>query len=408
MLKALFQKHSQWSQIHTIHKTLQKAGFRAVLAGGCVRDALLGKTAKDIDIATDATPEQITALFPRVILVGENFGVCRVLTSEEEGQLPVEVATFREESDYKDGRHPEKVVYSTLEKDAQRRDFTINAMYFDLQNEKIIDIIHGQEDLQKRILRTVGPPQQRFQEDSLRLLRAARFAAQMNLQIEQETLKAVQNHAFEIHRVSKERIQDEINKAFQIEKPYLFFTFLKTLDLQKEIFKEWLWDENSLVNFFARSKPVEEGWAGLSLLQTSLHEKNLFENLKQFKLSNDKIYFVQSCLLFKSFLKQNNKDDLRGFVALMKRRDWQKALASTTQALLALSQSDPMPLWQGYMTDYGQQGTLPEPFITGEDLLQRGQKPGPLFGKLLEDAYLQQLHNPGLDKEAIIALLLRK
>ncbi len=408
MLNTLFEKHPQWAQIQEIDQTLRGAGFQAVLAGGCVRDALLGKVAKDIDIATDATPEQIATLFTRVIMVGESFGVCRVLTSEIEGQLPVEVATFREESDYQDGRHPQKVVYSTLDKDAQRRDFTINAMYFDLHKQQLIDTVNGAVDLRQRVLRTVGDPQQRFQEDSLRLLRAARFSAQMDLTIEQETLKVLRARAFEIHRVSKERIQDEINKAFQITQPRLFFSCLSTVGLQKEIFKDWSWEEKSLSLFFANSVSVDEGWAGLSLLQTSFKIKNLNERLKELKLSNDKIYFVQTGLLLKDFLSQGREDDLRGFVNLMKRRDIQKSVACTAKALQALSQKDPRPLWQGYLTRYCPQGALPTALVTGEDLLQAGQKPGPNIGRDLEETYLWQLQNPNLDKSGVLSLLLQK
>src|SRR5437870_12922979 len=157
-------------------KRLQEAGFQALWAGGCVRDELLGLVPKDYDVATDARPEEVRRLFPRTVAVGMSFGVIEVLGPRTaKGPLQVEVATFRSDVSYSDGRHPDAVVFSSAREDALRRDFTINGMFFDPLDQQIVDYVDGRDDLQKRVLRAIGAPAERFQEDKLRLLRAVRM-----------------------------------------------------------------------------------------------------------------------------------------------------------------------------------------------------------------------------------------
>ncbi len=162
---------------------LQRAGHTAYFAGGCVRDQLLGTEAKDFDIATSARPEQVQRIFPRVTdLTGKSFGVVRVLV----GDASYEIATFRQDGPYKDGRHPESVRFATAEEDAQRRDFTINGLFYDPVAERLIDYVGGETDLHAKIIRAIGNPLDRFAEDHLRLLRAVRFAARLRFAIEAE------------------------------------------------------------------------------------------------------------------------------------------------------------------------------------------------------------------------------
>lgn len=193
-----------------IVETLRKAGFTAYFAGGCVRDMLLGKPAKDIDIATDAKPEQVQRLFPRNVAVGAQFGVICVLDGEEQ----YEVATFRSDGEYIDGRRPESVVFSSAELDAQRRDFTINGLFYDPIAKEVIDYVGGKADLERKVLRAIGDPVARFAEDKLRMLRAVRFGASLGFEIEDTTWKAVQEHAPAILSVSRERIREELVKIF--------------------------------------------------------------------------------------------------------------------------------------------------------------------------------------------------
>jgi len=193
-----------------IVERLQTAGFSAYWVGGCVRDFLLGRDPQDYDIATDARPEQIEKLFKRTLPIGRKFGVMIVVEAKHQFQ----VATFRAEADYEDGRRPTKVVFSNAEADAQRRDFTVNGLFYDPIAEKLHDWVGGEMDLRAKVIRTIGRPEERFAEDHLRLLRAVRFAARLNFEIEPETFAAVKKMAPEITRISAERIRDELIKLF--------------------------------------------------------------------------------------------------------------------------------------------------------------------------------------------------
>jgi len=194
-----------------IARTLQTAGHEAWLVGGCVRDELRGATPQDYDLATDARPEAVEALFPRTHGVGKAFGVMLVL----EGGRQFEVATFRAESGYADGRRPDKVTFGDAQADALRRDFTVNGLFLNPTTGELRDWVGGEADLKARMLRTIGDSDERFAEDHLRLLRAVRFASQLDFEIEPATFAAVQAHAEQINRVSAERIRDELLKLFR-------------------------------------------------------------------------------------------------------------------------------------------------------------------------------------------------
>ena len=189
---------------------LQSAGFAAFWVGGCVRDFLLGRTPLDFDIATDAKPEQVEKLFSKTIPVGRKFGVMIVV----EGGQQFQVATFRAEADYQDGRRPEKIEFANAEADAARRDFTVNGLFYDPLTEKIHDWVGGEKDLRARIIRTIGLPAERFGEDHLRMLRAVRFAARLGFEIEAKTFAAIQTFAPKIKLISAERVRDELLKLF--------------------------------------------------------------------------------------------------------------------------------------------------------------------------------------------------
>ncbi len=193
-----------------IVRRLQRAGFSAFWVGGCVRDLLLGKQPADYDIATSARPEEIERIFPHTTPVGRKFGVVIVL----EGEHQYQVATFRAEGDYRDGRRPERVVFGDAKADAERRDFTINGLFMDPLREELHDWVGGRADLEAHVVRTIGNPEERFQEDHLRLLRAVRFAAQLGFEIEENTFRAIQRNVERIKAISAERIRDELNKLF--------------------------------------------------------------------------------------------------------------------------------------------------------------------------------------------------
>ena len=208
----------------TIVQTLRQRGFQGYLVGGCVRDLLLGRQPKDYDVATDATPEQVMAIFPETYAVGVQFGVVLIpapdrdfgsnVSAEASSRSQcVEVATFRSDIGYSDGRHPDEVRFSHRpSKDVARRDFTINGMLLDPVSGEVLDFVGGRKDLEARIIRAIGEPERRFGEDKLRMLRAVRFAARFEYAIEAATFSAILNLADRIGVVSRERVRDELTR----------------------------------------------------------------------------------------------------------------------------------------------------------------------------------------------------
>jgi poly(A) polymerase len=194
---------------NSICETLRGNGYQALLVGGCVRDVLLGREPADYDVTTDATPEQVVSLFPESVAVGAQFGVILI---PRDG-LKVEVATFRSDVGYSDGRHPDRVVYSKApQEDVQRRDFTINGLLMRHDTGEVLDFVGGQADLEAKVIRAIGEPDRRFAEDKLRIMRAVRFAARFGFEIEAATFRAIRRHVGEIHQVSPERLREELTK----------------------------------------------------------------------------------------------------------------------------------------------------------------------------------------------------
>ena len=191
-------------------RRLRGAGHEAFLVGGCVRDIIRGVTPQDFDIVTAARPEQVRALFARTVPIGARFGVVLVI----EGGRPYEVATFRSETGYDDGRRPARVAFATAEEDVRRRDFTVNGLLMDPETGRIIDYVDGRRDIDRRLIRTIGDPIERFAEDHLRMLRAVRFTAVLGYTIDPETLAAIRWQAPAVRRISAERIREELDRIF--------------------------------------------------------------------------------------------------------------------------------------------------------------------------------------------------
>jgi poly(A) polymerase len=218
-----------------ILKRLRAQGFQAFLVGGCVRDLVMGFVPKDYDISTDATPEQVVALFPESLTVGAQFGV--VIVPREEGN--VEVATFRSDGRYTDGRHPNEVRYAkTPQQDVQRRDFTINGLLYDPLEERVLDYVRGQADIRARRVRTIGDPYERFSEDRLRMLRAVRFAVRLKFALDPAAKEAIRKQAPEIRQVSAERVRDEILKILTEGQARPGFELLDMTGLLQEVLPE--------------------------------------------------------------------------------------------------------------------------------------------------------------------------
>jgi poly(A) polymerase len=230
-------------------RTLRDAGHQAYFVGGCVRDILLGREPADYDVATDATPDQVQQIFPRSLAVGAQFGVIVVIDESAPGDpLQVEVATFRSDIGYTDGRHPDRVVYAqSAQEDVKRRDFTINALLLDPETNEVLDFVGGQDDLRVGIIRAIGNAEDRFREDKLRMVRAVRFAARFGYAIEDATFAAIAKLAPEIHQVSAERIRDELTKLLTEGKARRGFELLDETGLLPELLPE-----------IARMKGVEQ------------------------------------------------------------------------------------------------------------------------------------------------------
>lgn len=228
--------HRQWVSVKAACDRLKNAGFDAVLAGGCVRDGLLGVQPSDFDVATDATPDQVEGLFEKSISIGKTFGVIAIPI--ENGEV-IEIATFRKDGTYADGRHPMKIEFADRAEDAKRRDFTVNALFYDPSSNEIFDEVEGLKDLEAKCLRVVGEPEKRFAEDKLRLLRAVRFAGQLNFQIEPSTAAAVQSLAKNLNVVSRERVRDEIDKLLIAASASYGFKELDRLKLARPVFEDW-------------------------------------------------------------------------------------------------------------------------------------------------------------------------
>jgi poly(A) polymerase len=246
-------------------RTLRERGFQAYLCGGCVRDLLLGREPADYDVTTDASPEQVMRIFPQTYAVGAQFGVVLVPVHKDGGEERledrgaaeasarsqfggllsnpkadvIEVATFRSDVSYSDGRHPDAVRFSTdPREDVQRRDFTINGLLMDPISGEVLDFVGGRQDLQAHVLRTIGEPSQRFAEDKLRMLRAVRFASRFEYQMDAATFAAIRQMAHEIHQVSRERVRDELTKMLIEGRARNAFLLLDDSGLLAEVLPE--------------------------------------------------------------------------------------------------------------------------------------------------------------------------
>jgi poly(A) polymerase len=228
------KKPASYEAAIRIVSKLNDAGYETYLVGGCVRDLLRGVEPLDYDIVTSARPDDVCSLFSHTVPVGVSFGVVLVI---EEGHR-YEVATFRTEGGYEDGRRPSRVSFATVKEDVLRRDFTINALLMDPQTENIVDYVGGREDLKNRVVRTIGDPERRFSEDYLRMLRAVRFAANLDYRIDSKTFDAIGKQVSAIHRISAERIRDELTKILTHGGPRRGMELLAETGLLKEILPE--------------------------------------------------------------------------------------------------------------------------------------------------------------------------
>ncbi len=379
------RKSSLFEPAKAVVATLRRAGYTTYFAGGAVRDALLDRPLKDLDIATAARPKQVSELFSSVVDIGSQFGVLGVKAG---GHL-FEVTSFRSDGDYKDGRRPEVVRFTDLQTDAKRRDFTINALYLDPENGEVFDFVDGLQDLKNQILRTVGDPEARLQEDHLRILRALRFCAALGFAIEPETLKAMGICHQQIGRVAKERVTQEVEKlligefvvkaldyglscgaldvvlGFKIKKQTLKLLLLIPVDLSLRLAGLLFWqrEPQQRREFFARfcfSKAIVRKVEGL------LNTCELLEDERRRPGEHIEILGTETGL--KAF-----------------------NLLTTAQSVEARSASHLSILHDRYRQVATSDGELPEPLITPQTLFDRGLKANEHFGQLLRESYWLQL-----------------
>ncbi|MFM8314955.1 MAG: CCA tRNA nucleotidyltransferase [Deltaproteobacteria bacterium] len=398
-----------------IIKNLHNRGFEAYFAGGCVRDRLRGVEPKDFDIATSAAPEAVQKIFSKTIPVGVQFGVVMVIEQE----MPFEVATFRTEGNYRDGRHPSSVQFATLEEDARRRDFTVNGLYYDIKTQKVIDWVGGEKDLKSKIIRTIGDADQRFTEDHLRMMRAIRFACQLGFEIEEKTQTAIQKNSNFIEKVSPERIRDELTKTLTSAQPTRGIRLL---------------DETGLLIHFLpeieKMKGVEQPCEYHPEGDVYVHTLMLLDGLK-----NAPIELAMGCLLHDvakpdTFVRASDRIRFHGhdvlgaelsekickrltfsnaqtelICALVKEhlrfKDASKMKLSTLKRFLSLDRFDlhlelhrldclashkNLDAYQFCKQKWEELKALPPPplkLVTGKDLIGLGLKPGPEFSEII-------------------------
>ncbi len=417
-----------------IVRTLRSEGFAAYFAGGCVRDLLLDREPADYDVATSATPTQVMQIFPQTYAVGAQFGVVLVPIYNDTPKGPanyaVEVATFRSDGAYSDGRHPDQVQFSSEAKlDVQRRDFTINGLLLDPISKEVFDYVGGRKDLERRIIRTIGDPHQRFSEDKLRLLRAIRFAARFGYAIEEKTFHAIRELAPQINQVSRERVRDEILKVLTEGQARRAFELLDETGLLEQVLPEV--KKMQGVQQPPQYHPEGDVWVHTLMLLEGLPANGsktlalgaLLHDVGKpptFRVAPDRIRFDQHaevgtrmaeeiCRRFR--MSNEETEQVCALVANhMKFADVPRMRDSTFKRFVRLPRFEEhlelhrldclgshrdlglYELTQKKLHSMPAEQIRPQPLLTGDDLIAAGYKPGPEFKEMLtavEDAQLE-------------------
>ena len=418
-----------------ILKQIRTAGFTAFFAGGSVRDKLLGRKAKDYDIATNATPDQIEALFPKTVAVGKAFGVIVVVADGTE----TEVATFRADGGYQDGRRPDSVHFCGAEEDAKRRDFTVNGMFYDPIEDKVIDYVGGQADLEKKIIRAIGEPEKRFAEDHLRMLRAVRFAHTLDFAIEPATRSAIQKHAPDLAKISVERIENEFSRTLtESIRPGDALAELVDLGLMANIIPE-------ILPMIGQEQPPEFHPEGDVFVHTCLMLNLMKHPTRAIAytallhdvgkpatafMGADRIRFHgherKSAEMAEEILRRLKlpvkeiKQIVTAVDGHMRFKDVQKMNKSTLRKLMGAETFDlELELHRldcegshrlldnhqfliGKSEEMKNEPILPEKWIAGKDLRDLGVPPGPRMGELIQLAYDAQLEGRFPDRDALL------
>jgi tRNA nucleotidyltransferase/poly(A) polymerase len=422
-----------------IVRRLRDAGHEAYFAGGCVRDRLLGRTAHDIDVATSAHPGEVQKLFAKTVAVGAQFGVIVVL---EDG-VEFQVATFRADGLYIDGRRPESVTFTTAEGDAQRRDFTINGLFYDPINGHVLDFVGGEADLKAGIIRCIGEPADRFREDKLRLLRGVRFAATLGFEIDSTTWAALREMGSSIHAVSAERIRDELVKIFVHPSRVRGFDLLDESGLLQVLLPEvtklkgcaqppefhpegdvfvhtrlmlsLLPETVSIPLVFSVllhdiGKPASHQVDGTGRIRFNGHEsisavmtEGIFERLRFSNAQTEAtVVAVKNHMAFKD-VQHMRVATLKRFLArptINDELELHKVDCLGSHGLL-----DNYDFLLAKRDEFSREPLIPPPLVSGRDLILLGWSPGPLFKRALDAVQIRQLEGSLTSRDEAVAWL---
>ncbi len=390
-------------------RTLQAAGHVAYFVGGCVRDELLSLTPADYDVATDAVPERVQQLFRRTIAIGAAFGVIEVLGPRVNGEhINVQVATFRSDGSYTDGRRPDAVTFGTLEADASRRDFTINGLFFDPVANRLYDFVGGQADLEAKILRAIGDPAARFAEDKLRVLRAVRMAARFDLSLDPATLLAGQKTAPEITVVSAERIAEEMRKMLAHPSRGKAVEWLIEFELVKPILPE-IQSAAKHRQQIVSALPAEAGFElAFATLLAELGGQAVRKICQRLRLSTDETRNICWLVANRRALNDAGRQAPSWFYPVLAH--------SLGRELIALDRAESVANgFSPYDADFCEQVLRdippdvlnPPTLLTGDDLTATGYTPGPEYKSWLEKTRTAQLDGKVKSKEEALALVAR-
>ena len=430
---------------NAICDALQHAGFQAFLVGGCVRDVLLQREPADYDVATSATPEQVLELFPDGVTVGAQFGVILVV---HQG-VQVEVATFRSDVGYSDGRHPDRVEYaSSPQEDVKRRDFTINGLLMRHNTGEILDFVDGQTDLRAGVIRAIGEPDRRFAEDKLRMLRAVRFAARFAYEIEPKTFAAIRKHAREISQVSSERIREELTKLLTegaarsgfelLDRCWLLSIVLPEISAMKGVEQppQYHPEGDVWIHTLLMLEGLPAGCSVTLPWGVLLHDVGKPATFRSAKETGDRIRFDGHAdvgmAIGKKILERLrfSNDDTQRIVSLveqhMKFKDVRRMRPATLKRFvrlphfdehLALHRLDCLSSHRNLeayelVTDFIRttppEEVRPKKLITGRDVLGLGFGPGPTIGKILAAVEEAQLNGELRSRDEAISFVDRR
>lgn len=418
-------KNDKLNKAGTIINTLRKAGFEAMIVGGAVRDKLMGKESNDYDIATNAPPEKVEKLFSRTLGVGKQFGVILVLIGKDQ----FEVATFRKDVGYSDGRRPDAVEFAEARDDVLRRDFTINGLFWHPEKDEIIDYVGGVKDIERRLIRCIGDPYKRFEEDKLRVLRAIRFSSNLGFEIEEKTWGALcDRKLFSLAVISKERIRAEFEKIITRPNAFRGLKMIREAELQELVLSNFFFSKEDDYDCFFRFLPdlnceisLERALACLYLASGKFSE--IIEG--DMTVLSRKVY-DPLLLELRDYLKGQTYSGkttdgvfniLKLIFDLLAAKDPDRALIRRSlghfwgrETYFVIRRLEKVfdvfetvgKKLEEVLKVYQTSVMLPKPYLGGADLLAKGMKAGPEFSKILEEAYTIQLRDDNLTRESLI------